>query len=94
MKEIAISKFKATCLAVLEKVRKTVKKIGQEMLEDPETKDEFLEPLKMQGAVDIADNAMIVRFKFTVKPGKPSLVQNRAINRMMAAFGPAGIEFA
>jgi small-conductance mechanosensitive channel len=78
----------------LEKVRKTVKKIGQEMLEDPETKDEFLEPLKMQGAVDIADNAMIVRFKFTVKPGKPSLVQNRAINRMMAAFGPAGIEFA
>jgi small-conductance mechanosensitive channel len=78
----------------MEKLRKTVKKIGQEMLEDPETKDEFLEPLKMQGVVDIADNAMIVRFKFTVKPGKPSLVQNRAISRMMAAFGPAGIEFA
>jgi moderate conductance mechanosensitive channel len=78
----------------VEKVRKTVKRIGQEMLEDPETKDEFLEPLKMQGVVDIADNAMIVRFKFTVKPGKPSLVQNRAISRMMAAFAPAGIEFA
>ena len=77
----------------LEKLRKTVKKIGLEMLEDPEIKDEFLEPLKLQGIADIADNAMIVRFKFTVRPGKPTVVQRQAISRMMAAFGPAGIEF-
>jgi small-conductance mechanosensitive channel len=78
----------------LEKLRKTVKKIGEEMLMDPEVKDEFLEPLKLQGVADITDNAMIVRFKFTVKPGKPTLVQRHAISRMMAVFGPAGIEFA
>ena len=48
----------------------------------------------MQGIADIADNAMIVRFKFTVKPGKPSQVQQEAISRIVAAFGPAGIEFA
>jgi moderate conductance mechanosensitive channel len=78
----------------LEKLRKTVKKIGEEMLEDPELKGEILEPLKMQGIADIADNAIIVRFKFTVKPGKPTLVQHQAISRMMAAFGLAGIEFA
>jgi moderate conductance mechanosensitive channel len=78
----------------LEMLRKTVKKIGQQMLEDPEMKDEILEPLKMQGIADIADNAIIARFKFTVRPGKPTQVQHEAIRRMMAAFGPAGIEFA
>jgi small-conductance mechanosensitive channel len=78
----------------LEMLRKTVKKIGQQMLEDPDLKDEILEPLKMQGIADIADNAIIARFKFTVRPGKPTQVQHEAIQRMMAAFGPAGIEFA
>jgi small-conductance mechanosensitive channel len=78
----------------LEKLRKVVKKIGQEMLDDPETKDEFLDQLKMQGVADIVDNAMIVRFKFTVRPNKPSFVQRQAIKRMVAAFAEAGIKFA
>jgi moderate conductance mechanosensitive channel len=78
----------------LEKLRKLVKKIGQEMLEDPELKDEFLEPLKMQGVADILDNAIVVRFKFTVRPNKPTFVQRQAVKRMVAAFGAAGIEFA
>jgi small-conductance mechanosensitive channel len=78
----------------LEKLRKLVKKIGQEMLEDPELKDEFLEPLKMQGVADILDNAIVVRFKFTVRPNKPTFVQRQAVKRMVAAFAPAGIEFA
>ncbi|WP_262031734.1 mechanosensitive ion channel family protein [Microvirga sp. Mcv34] len=78
----------------LEKLRKTVKAIGQDMLEDPELKGNFLEPLKMQGVTDITDNALVVRFKFTVKPMNPSLVQRQAIKRMVAAFAANGIEFA
>ncbi|MFO1150921.1 MAG: mechanosensitive ion channel family protein [Alsobacter sp.] len=78
----------------VEKLRKTVKKIGQEMLEDPEMKDEFLEPLKMQGVADILDNALVCRFKFTVKPGKPSYVQREAVKRMVRVFPSVGIEFA
>jgi small-conductance mechanosensitive channel len=78
----------------VEKLRKTVKKIGQEMLEDPEMKDEFLEPLKMQGVADILDNALVCRFKFTVKPGKPSYVQREAVKRMVRVFPTLGIEFA
>ncbi|GGC49301.1 mechanosensitive ion channel family protein [Chelatococcus reniformis] len=78
----------------LEKLRKLVKRIGQEMLEDPELKDEFLDPLKMQGVADIADNALIVRFKFTVRPSKPSFVQRQAVRRMVTAFAAGGIEFA
>jgi small-conductance mechanosensitive channel len=78
----------------LEKLRKVVKKIGQEMLGDPELKDEFLDQLKMQGVADIVDNAMIVRFKFTVRPNKPTFVQRQAIKRMVTAFSEAGIQFA
>ncbi|MFZ4532684.1 MAG: mechanosensitive ion channel family protein [Alsobacter sp.] len=78
----------------LEKLRKLTKKIGQEMLEDPELKDEFIEPLKMQGVADILDNAIVVRFKFTVKPSKPTFVQRQAVKRMVASFAANGIEFA
>jgi small-conductance mechanosensitive channel len=78
----------------LEKLRKIVKKIGQEMLEDPELKSEFLDPLKMQGVEDVLDNAIVVRFKMRVKPNKPSFIQRQAVRRMVAAFGPAGISFA
>ena len=48
----------------------------------------------MQGVVDISDNALIVRFKFTVRPQKPSLVQREAIKRLMSAFAENRIEFA
>lgn len=77
-----------------EKLRKTVKKIGDEMQQDPEFKDEFLAPLRMQGVADILDNAMLVRFKFTVRPNQPSYVQRIAVKNMIAAFATAGIEFA
>jgi len=78
----------------VELVRKTVKKIGVEMLDDPELKAELIEPLKMQGIADIADNALVVRFKFTCRPGKPTLIQRQAIKRMVATFPGKGIEFA
>ncbi len=78
----------------LEKLRKTVKKIGVEMMDDPEMKDEILMPLKMQGVADITDSAIVVRFKFTVKPNKPSYIQREALKRMFRAFPEVGIEFA
>lgn len=78
----------------LEKLRKIVKQIGQEMLQDPDLKGEFLDPLKMQGVEDVLDNAIVVRFKLRVKPNKPSFIQRQAIKRMVAAFSQAGISFA
>ena len=56
----------------LEKLRKAAKKIGVDMMEIPEFKAEILAPFKMQGVADIADNALLVRFKFTAKPGNPA----------------------
>jgi small-conductance mechanosensitive channel len=78
----------------LEKLRKLVKKIGLEMMEDPDLKAELLQPLKMMGMVDIADNALLIRFKFTVRPSNPGLVQREALKRMFRAFPEAGIEFS
>ncbi|HKF59866.1 MAG TPA: mechanosensitive ion channel domain-containing protein [Dongiaceae bacterium] len=78
----------------LDKLRKVTKKVGQAMLADPELKDDFLEPLKLQGIADIADNAMVMRFKLTVKPTRPSYMQREAVKRLIAAFKEAGLEFA
>jgi small-conductance mechanosensitive channel len=78
----------------LEKLRKVIKRIGLEMMEDPDFKDELIEPLKMMGVVDIADNALVIRFKFTARPSNPSGVQRNAIKRMFQVFPAAGIEFS
>ena len=44
----------------IEKARKTVKQIGQDMMKDPELGKELLLPLKMQGVAEITDNAIAV----------------------------------
>jgi small-conductance mechanosensitive channel len=78
----------------IEKLRQAAKKIGTDMLEVPEIKSEILEPFRMQGVADITDNALVVGFKFTAKPGNPAGIQREAINRMFGAFPELGIEFA
>ncbi len=78
----------------VEKLRKTTKKVGLAMMEDPEFKNEFLEPLKLQGIADVADNALVMRFKFTAKPNIPTTIQREAMKRLFPAFQAAGIEFA
>ncbi len=78
----------------IEKIRKTIKRIGGEMLEDAELGPEMIEPLKLQGVADIVDNALIVRLKFTARPVKPSWVQREALKRIHNRFRDVGIEFA
>jgi small-conductance mechanosensitive channel len=78
----------------LEKLRKAAKKIGTDMLELPEIESEILAPFKMQGVADIVENALLVRFKFTARPGNPAMIQREAVKRMFATFPALGIEFA
>jgi small-conductance mechanosensitive channel len=75
----------------LEKLRKAAKKIGAELMEDPELKSELIEPFKMQGIADVTDNSFIVRFKFMAKPGNPNAIQNKAVTRLLAALPDLGI---
>ncbi len=78
----------------IELVRKTAKQIGIAMQEEPEIATEVMLPLKMQGIVEVADTAVVFRFKFTARPVKPSWVQREYIKRMYQVFGEKGIEFA
>src|SRR5579883_1077243 len=77
-----------------ELLRKTAKKIGLEMMNEPQFQKELLQPLKMQGLVDIKDASLIVRFKFTARPKNPSLIQRTMIRRMYDILPGLGIEFA
>jgi len=78
----------------LDKLRRVTKKIGADMMEVPELKAELLEPLKMQGVAEVADNALLIRFKFTARPGNPGMIQNEAVTRMLRNFPELGIDFA
>jgi small-conductance mechanosensitive channel len=78
----------------IEKARKAIKKIGIELMDDPEFAKGFLSPLKMQGVDEIADSAIIVRAKFTAQPAMASSIQREALKRVYMAFNKAGIEFA
>lgn len=78
----------------LEKARKAVKQIGQDMMKDPELSKELLLPLKLQGVAEITDNAIVARLKFTVRPTNPSGIQREALKRLYKEFGEKGIDFA
>lgn len=80
--------------ADLELIRKTAKKVGQAMLDEPQFANEFLVPLKMQGIRDVTENSMIVRFKFTSRPGNPSIIRREGLKRLLAAFRAAGLPLA
>ena len=79
----------------IELVRKTAKQIGLAVQEDsPEVAAEVILPLKMQGIAEVADNAIVVRFKFTARPVKPSWIQREYLKRIYRVFAEKGITFA
>ncbi|MFT7674091.1 MAG: small-conductance mechanosensitive channel [Gammaproteobacteria bacterium] len=78
----------------IEKVRKIIKKIGQEMIVDEVTGPMMLQPLKSQGVMRVEESALIIRMKFTAKPGEQWIVRRVAYTRVRDALADAGIEFA
>ena len=80
--------------ADVERARKTIKRVGQEMLDDPESGPEFIQPLKMQGIQEITETAIVVRCKFTSTPSKPTWLQREALKRIHRALNEAGVAFA
>jgi len=78
----------------IEKVRKIIKKIGIDMMEDPQWGPLLLAPVKSQGVNRMDDSALIVRFKFTAVPGQQFLIRREAFVRIQRAFEAEGIHFA
>jgi small-conductance mechanosensitive channel len=76
-------------------VRRIAKQIGLAVQDDnPEMAAEILQPLKLQGIAEVVDNALVLRFKFTALPLKPSWVQREYLKRMYKAFAEKGVAFA
>ncbi|MEM6304761.1 MAG: mechanosensitive ion channel family protein [Pseudomonadota bacterium] len=78
----------------VEKVRKLIKKLGQELLSDPVIGENFIQPLKSQGVIEMQDSAMIIRVKFMTKPGDQWLVRKRVYEEIRVLFEREDIKFA
>lgn len=78
----------------LDRLREATRRIGEEIMEVPALRAELLEPLAMHGIAEVADNALVVRFKFKARPGAPGRIKDEAIHRMFRRFPDLGIGFA
>src|SRR3546814_4957620 len=75
-------------------MRKAIKKVGDEMLADPELVPIFLQPLKSQGAVDTDPSGFITSVKFTSRPGEQFILRRETFARIQKVFQEHGLEFA
>jgi small-conductance mechanosensitive channel len=78
----------------IDKLRKLIKNVGKEMMQDPELAPLMLGPLKSQGVTHMDDSALIMRCKFTAIPGQQFMVRRAAFTRIQKAFAENGIHFA
>ena len=87
-------KFRVPFNTDIEVVRKTIKKVGQELLNDEELGEGFIAPLKSQGVQTAEDDALVIRMKFTCKPGKQWMIKRSAYRLVQEALAAKGIHFA
>ena len=78
----------------VEKVRKLIKKLGQQLLEHPEVGHTFMQPLKSQGVYRMEDSAMIIRVKFMTKPGEQFVTRKVVYAAIRDLFERENIRFA
>jgi small-conductance mechanosensitive channel len=78
----------------LAKVKRIMKQVGKELMEDPEIAPKMLEPLKMQGVEQFGDFAIQIRMKMMTKPGEQFVIRRRAYSLIKQAFDANGIKFA
>jgi moderate conductance mechanosensitive channel len=78
----------------LDKLREATKKVGADLMTEPDLKADILEPLKIHSVAEVADNALVVRFKLKTRPGSAGTVQDRALRQMLREMPELGIAFA
>ncbi|EKF07100.1 mechanosensitive ion channel family protein [Thalassospira profundimaris] len=76
------------------KVKKLVKKLAAELLEDPLIGDSFIEPLKSQGVRRMEEFNMVIGLKYTSKPGEQFMIRKTVYQRVLAMFKENGIQMA
>lgn len=78
----------------VEKVRKLVKKLGEELLQHPDVGKSFMQPLKSQGVIQMEDSAMIIRVKYMTRPGDQWATRKVVYAAIRELFHREGIRFA
>jgi small-conductance mechanosensitive channel len=78
----------------IKKVKKIIKKINNEIQENPEFAAGLLDNIKSQGVREMDDSAMIMRVKFKTVPGQQFIIRREVYQRIQEAFRKEGIEFA
>ena len=79
----------------LDVIRKMLKRIGEDLVADPELGPHILQPLKSQGLMQVEDGALILRAKFMVRPDDQQFVIRREVlSRIKRALDDKGIRFA
>jgi small-conductance mechanosensitive channel len=78
----------------VEKVRKLIKRLGQQLLEDPVIGPLFMQPLKSQGVYSMEDSAMIVRVKYMTRPGDQFVTRKVIYAAIREIFEKEGVHFA
>lgn len=76
------------------KIKKLVKKLAADLLEDPLIGDSFIEPLKSQGVRRMEEFNMVIGLKYTSKPGEQFMIRKTVYQRVLAMFKENGIQMA
>ncbi len=80
--------------APIDKIRRIIKKLGQQMLEDEIYGKDFIQPLKSQGVRAITNSVMTIRVKFTAQPGTHFVIRREAYRLITEALNAKGIYYA
>ena len=80
--------------APIDKIRKIIKRVGQQMLEDEVYGKDFIRPVKSQGVREITNSVMTIRVKFTAQPGTHFVIRREAYRLITEALNAKGIYYA
>jgi small-conductance mechanosensitive channel len=78
----------------VDKVRKIIKRINNEIQKNPEMGPILLDKIKSQGVRELDDSAMIMRVKFKTIPGEQFVIRREVFRMIQEMFAQHGIEFA
>jgi small-conductance mechanosensitive channel len=93
--QVHVMEFHLTYDTSMVQVKKIIKEIGEELAADPDYAPDILQPLKSAGVMAAEDSGVLVRAKFTARPGNNQWVVRRvAYDKIIKAFRNSGIKFA
>jgi small-conductance mechanosensitive channel len=86
--------FRVTYDTDMNKVKKIFRKIGEDLLQDPELAPGFLQPFKFQGVKAMEETGILFRGKFMAVPGAQFQIRKAIFERVQKDFKEQGINFA